>query len=866
MSDDVLSDDHFAPLTAKKDTSPKQQTNGFEVTTGDRKCGNKTAWKNQSSSRDDSEERVNSRDDSKERVKCIDKEEAKHIPDKAEESERDFSSLTPPCFNWSRDISFLLRDLEGINLFKKFLTEENCRECLDFWLACEGIKKTITSTSYLHQLIRVIYKKFIRSAVVQINPETRKEITDKIEQKLGLEQSIFNKAQRDVEQVMSQTVYPNFLKSDIFLGYIHSLQNYGHLQSEKHSCSSESSSSTGSEPGSRQDTLPTLHEDTELSIEQVSKLSLLTSEAVKPRMKLKGRTDHIPYESHSGKVLHAASRSSKPCHIRYSTYLPTSAQDSDLQSLSSDIPTDDTMSVTDNSSLECFPLTSKYQLKKQHRTMKKHALMNKDSLSSLQLNPCHYVYPKDMPPPIEPEKFAAILTEKLLHVKKKLEVEEKMEESLRKVEAEDSFFRPSDASLSSSSFERFARIPPQLITAAMKEKLSRTDESDQSILDEHVSRVWKDSNRTSPDCSPPRNRGLDWGIEPSQEVPINPYQVLRSPHMSRHYISGRHRRERDNCSSDSGTVPDFTPENERTNLSVRPIHVYRHVHHHYLSPIDNSTAPLFKGNNMGPEPVGNEERRRSKETTRRSKKVPPGDSSSSCVDSGVSMVGGTVPPMDVTERVYNWIRDKEKYRSQSHGPDVERESSSKHKKSSRSGTSLVPSASSKQSQSKKPLAYNTSRSGSLERGGSSPWLLPLSSGHIPHPRSSAKDVPLLDPVTQHSESKRRPEDDSRSKSAKPNSRKPGKKSLSTAATGGEVTIIGYCFAGESVPYRTRLPGKKITLKQFKSLLSKKGNFRYFFKRECNEFGTGVINEEISDENEVLPLWEGKIFALIQPID
>ncbi|XP_022255227.1 axin-1-like [Limulus polyphemus] len=523
------------------------------------------------------------------------------------------------------------------------------------------------------------------------------------------------------------------------------------------------------------------------------------------------------------------------------------------------------MSVTDNSSLECFPLTSKYQLKKQHRTMKKHALMNKDSLGCPQFNPCHYIYSKDMPPSIEPERFAAILTEKLLHVKKKLEAEEKMEESLRKVEAEESLSRPYDASLS-SSFERFARIPPQLITAAMKEKLSRTDESDQSILDEHVSRVWKDSNHTSPDHSPPRPRGLDWGIEPSQEVLINPYQVLRSPHVSRHHISGRHRRERDNCSSDSGTVPDFTPENERTNPAIRPIHVYRHVHHHYLSPLDNPTAPLFKGNNVGPEPAGNEERRRSKETTRRSKKAPPGDSSSSCVDSGVSMVGGTLPPMDVTERVYNWIRDKEKYRSQSHGPDVERESSSKHKKSSRSGTSLVPSASSKQSQSKKPLAYNTSRSGSLERGGSSPWPLPLSGGHIPHPRSSAKDVPLLDPPIQHSESKRRPEDDSRSKSAKPNGRKPGKKSLSTVTAGGDVTIIGYCFAGESVPYRTRLPGKKITLKQFKSLLSKKGNYRYFFKRECNEFGTGVINEEISDENEVLPLWEGKIFALVQPID
>ncbi|CAN8002998.1 unnamed protein product [Ixodes hexagonus] len=82
----------------------------------------------------------------------------------------------------------------------------------------------------------------------------------------------------------------------------------------------------------------------------------------------------------------------------------------------------------------------------------------------------------------------------------------------------------------------------------------------------------------------------------------------------------------------------------------------------------------------------------------------------------------------------------------------------------------------------------------------------------------------------------------------------------------EATVIGYCYSGETVPYRTKLAGRNITLRQFKALLSKKGNYRYFFRCSCHEFGTDVVSQEISDDNEVLPLWEGKIFATVVPLD
>ncbi|CAL1266471.1 unnamed protein product [Larinioides sclopetarius] len=82
----------------------------------------------------------------------------------------------------------------------------------------------------------------------------------------------------------------------------------------------------------------------------------------------------------------------------------------------------------------------------------------------------------------------------------------------------------------------------------------------------------------------------------------------------------------------------------------------------------------------------------------------------------------------------------------------------------------------------------------------------------------------------------------------------------------DFTVVGYCIGSNPVPYSTKVRGKKITLGHFKTLFNRKGDFRFFFKRYCNEFGTNVVFEEITDEEEVLPLWDGKIFALVEEIE
>jgi len=40
-----------------------------------------------------------------------------------------------------------------------------------------------------------------------------------------------------------------------------------------------------------------------------------------------------------------------------------------------------------------------------------------------------------------------------------------------------------------------------------------------------------------------------------------------------------------------------------------------------------------------------------------------------------------------------------------------------------------------------------------------------------------------------------------------------------------VTVVGYYFCDEPIPYRTTIPGNSVTLGQFKQHIAKKGNYR-----------------------------------------
>lgn len=113
---------------------------------------------------------------------------------------------------------------------------------------------------------------------------------------------------------------------------------------------------------------------------------------------------------------------------------------------------------------------------------------------------------------------------------------------------------------------------------------------------------------------------------------------------------------------------------------------------------------------------------------------------------------------------------------------------------------------------------------------------------------------------------------------------PAKPQQSLIQDSSSFTIAVYSFCDEDVPYRIKLPGNTPpTLKQFKDNLPKKGNYRYnphyeskfiyynrkffffrfFFKTRCDDIDSPVIQEEINNDSDVLPFFEGKVMGTVK---
>jgi len=76
--------------------------------------------------------------------------------------------------------------------------------------------------------------------------------------------------------------------------------------------------------------------------------------------------------------------------------------------------------------------------------------------------------------------------------------------------------------------------------------------------------------------------------------------------------------------------------------------------------------------------------------------------------------------------------------------------------------------------------------------------------------------------------------------------------------------VVYSFCDDRVPFVTRIPAPAVTLLRFKRHLPKRGNYRYFFKKQCEEFG--LVMEELTDDQATVPTFEGRVFAQVRRCD
>lgn len=105
--------------------------------------------------------------------------------------------------------------------------------------------------------------RFLRKSQLSISEDLRSRIKTGLTSDAKLDPHIFDHMQQDIVRIINDTTYPNFLQSDPYIQHIYNAEQSAAM----HSASTTSSSGSCSAPNvQRSSTLPTLHEDTELSI------------------------------------------------------------------------------------------------------------------------------------------------------------------------------------------------------------------------------------------------------------------------------------------------------------------------------------------------------------------------------------------------------------------------------------------------------------------------------------------------------------------------------------------------------------------------------------------------------------------------
>ncbi|XP_057341767.1 axin isoform X3 [Microplitis mediator] len=756
----------------------------------------------------------------------------------------------PACLRWARSVQSLLLDREGLHLFRNYVTEEGNQydiDVLEFWLACVGLKEP-QNADKTSQLVKAIYRRYIVKAQLEIPEDVKKETKRRLKETWP-EENIFDNAQLEAEHLMARTSYPNFLRSDMFLQYVQACQN----PEQAGGCPSSSSSrdiSLSCGPS----LLPTLHEDTEYHpIQHISRSACdtpnelrLTKDVLMATQKTRALDVRPKPEAFAGMYLQPGTspyHMSSKVRVQYSSYNPVSRQDSELQSLSSDARTEsDNLSITD-SSVDGMSTgrskSSKKQYLRHSRAIKESASLNRDPLLHSVI-PRTDRAPRELTKPPKPEIFAQELAMRLEILKRDREHQEKVEKL-----TEDSFVDASDCSISAGGTGVGSTDTTKNLADALCQKLSIDDGNDQDILDQHVSRVWSDP-------TPSRSPGIV------------------SPKSAGHNYSRSHKQRKDKdgystFSIDSGNIHDFAEGDfaGASSLSSSTTHL----------PKSKSVPSEFADSLHKPDlylQAGQDQRFRRSDMSRRSATK---KSLTELTDSGVSVISDvTAASKDCRMQWRNQIDKKNELKHMRHGKKY------------------------------------GSRSGSLERANREEW------GGRAQPFLGDPGMPLLPQPhipTQLEEAKRRLLEEDRARGGSASSVMYPGPSSAACSTGfnrrilpaykqqshepvfssqqhqqpqqcphpsnqstlrksrhdiGDFTTVVFNFCDEQFPYRTKIPGHNVTLKQFKEYLPKKGSYRYFFKTECEDLDTKVIQEEITDDSEVLPLWEGKVMAQVKALE
>ncbi|KFV49220.1 Axin-1, partial [Tyto alba] len=402
---------------------------------------------------------------------------------------------------------------------------------------------------------------------------------------------------------------------------------------------------------------------------------------------------------------------------------------------------------------------------------------------------------------------------------------------------------------SAQAFHHFAPRYSEMGCAGMQMRDAH-EENPESILDEHVQRVMK-----TPGCQSP-------GPGRHSPKPRSP----ESGHLGK--LSGT-----------LGTIPPGHGKHatksgmklDAANLYHHK-HIYHHIHHHsVMKPkeqieaeatqrVQNSFAWNVDSHNyatksrnytenLGMAPVPMDSLGYSGKASLLSKRnVKKTDSGKS--DGANYEMPGSPEDVERNQKILQWIIEGEK-------------EISRHKKTNHGSSGA-----------KKQLSHDMVRPLSIERPVAvHPWVSAQLRNVVQPSHPFIQDPtmppnPAPNPLTQLEEARRRLEEEEKRAGKLPLKQrlKPQKRPGSGASQLCENIVVAYYFCGEPIPYRTLVKGRVVTLGQFKELLTKKGNYRYYFKKVSDEFDCGVVFEEVREDDTILPIFEEKIVGKVEKID
>ncbi|XP_063534257.1 axin isoform X2 [Cydia strobilella] len=394
------------------------------------------------------------------------------------------SLASPPYMRWARSLHDLLEDAEGVRLFRKFVSGAGALHVdrLNFHFAVQGLRQETEQTK-IRQVVSAIYK-FLRKSALAMPEELKTRVKAALRDGAPLEKTVFDRMEQEVTRAITESTYQAFLLSEAYVSYV--------------SAATQPLSSPDASPPAPKEVslgLATLHEGQELGAGAGvgggagagagggagagAAPARLTHDALLATQARRLHHDHAP--KHRTKSVYSA-------HVTYAGYTPASRQDSERASLSSGRTDSDVVSLS-GSSVDGLSARGTRERTRRPRLpgLDRNAVINKEQDTAMVIPRTQRMSAEALRV-LPPAEFAPLLIEKLERVQRDQVLKERLERRLQEGEGEDASTQA---------------LPPQLVAAAIREKLQLDDDNDQDILDQHVSRVW--SERT-PGASPPGGR------------------------------------------------------------------------------------------------------------------------------------------------------------------------------------------------------------------------------------------------------------------------------------------------------------------------------------------------------------------------